>query len=58
MTDTLLAIKVDVDTDRGTRIGVPKLLALLHELNISATFLFSLGPCWNSANSSCSPGQA
>ena len=44
MTDTVLAIKVDVDTDRGTRIGVPKLLALLHELNISATFLFSLGP--------------
>lgn len=44
MTDTVLAIKVDVDTDRGTRVGVPNLLALLHELGISATFLFSLGP--------------
>lgn len=40
----LLAIKVDVDTDRGTRIGVPNLLALLQEFDIPATFLFSLGP--------------
>ncbi|MFA5072445.1 MAG: polysaccharide deacetylase family protein [Nitrospirota bacterium] len=40
----LLAIKVDVDTDRGTRIGVPNLLALFHEFGIHATFLFSLGP--------------
>ena len=44
MTQTLLAIKVDVDTDRGTRIGVPNLLALFDELNVQATFLFSLGP--------------
>jgi undecaprenyl phosphate-alpha-L-ara4FN deformylase len=44
MTDTVLAIKVDVDTDRGTRIGVPNLLALLREFSLSATFLFSLGP--------------
>lgn len=44
MTSPLLAIKVDVDTDRGTRIGVPKLLTLLDEFNIKATFLFSLGP--------------
>ncbi len=43
MTKTL-AIKVDVDTDRGTRIGVPNLLKLFAELNIPATFLFSLGP--------------
>jgi undecaprenyl phosphate-alpha-L-ara4FN deformylase len=42
--DTLLAIKVDVDTDRGTRIGVPNLIALFDELGIKATFLFSLGP--------------
>ncbi|OGW45562.1 MAG: polysaccharide deacetylase [Nitrospirae bacterium GWC2_57_9] len=41
---TTLAIKVDVDTDRGTRIGVPSLLALFEEFKISATFLFSLGP--------------
>lgn len=39
-----LAIKIDVDTDRGTRIGVPNLLKLFAELNIPATFLFSLGP--------------
>jgi peptidoglycan/xylan/chitin deacetylase (PgdA/CDA1 family) len=40
----LLAIKVDVDTDRGTRLGVPNLLALFDEFAIKATFLFSLGP--------------
>ncbi len=42
MTD--LAIRIDVDTDRGTRIGVPNLLALFDEFGIKATFLFSLGP--------------
>ncbi len=40
----LLAIKVDVDTDRGTRIGVPNLIALFEEFGVKATFLFSLGP--------------
>jgi len=44
MNDPLLAIKIDVDTDRGTRIGVPNLLALFDEFGIKATFLFSLGP--------------
>jgi undecaprenyl phosphate-alpha-L-ara4FN deformylase len=44
MTTPLLAIKVDVDTDRGTRIGVPNLLGLFDEFGIKATFLFSLGP--------------
>jgi undecaprenyl phosphate-alpha-L-ara4FN deformylase len=39
-----LAIKVDVDTDRGTRIGVKNLLNLFSDLEIPATFLFSLGP--------------
>lgn len=39
-----LAIKIDVDTDRGTRIGVPQLLTLFAQRNIKATFLFSLGP--------------
>jgi undecaprenyl phosphate-alpha-L-ara4FN deformylase len=42
MTD--LAIKIDVDTDRGTRIGVSNLLDLFDEFDIKATFLFSLGP--------------
>lgn len=40
----ILAIKIDVDTDRGTRIGVPNMLKLFDELKIPATFLFSLGP--------------
>jgi len=39
-----LAIKVDVDTDRGTREGVPPLARLLAERGIKATFLFALGP--------------
>jgi len=41
---SLLVIKVDVDTERGTRIGVPNLLALFDEFGVKATFLFSLGP--------------
>ena len=41
---TTLAIKIDVDTDRGTRIGVPNLLDLFDEFGVRATFLFSLGP--------------
>jgi len=44
MPETVLAIKIDVDTDRGTRLGVPNLLALFQELGVHATFLFSLGP--------------
>ncbi len=44
MSPIVLAIKVDVDTDRGTRIGVPNLLALFAEHGIHVTFLFSLGP--------------
>ncbi len=44
MSQPLLAIKVDVDTDRGTRTGVPNLLALFDEFRVKATFLFSLGP--------------
>ncbi|QYM78940.1 4-deoxy-4-formamido-L-arabinose-phosphoundecaprenol deformylase [Horticoccus luteus] len=39
-----LALKVDVDTDRGTREGVPNLLADLADVNAPACFLFSLGP--------------
>lgn len=39
-----VAIKVDVDTDRGTRLGVPNLLRVLHQLGVPACFLFSLGP--------------
>ncbi len=39
-----LAIKIDVDTERGTREGIPGLLEVLTKYNIPATFLFSLGP--------------
>lgn len=37
-------LKVDVDTWRGTRVGVPQLLSLLDRHRVRATFLFSLGP--------------
>jgi undecaprenyl phosphate-alpha-L-ara4FN deformylase len=40
----LLALKIDVDTLRGTREGVPKLVAQLKRHGAGATFLFSLGP--------------
>ena len=39
-----LAIKVDVDTYRGTLDGVPRLVDLLRKHEADATFLFSLGP--------------
>jgi len=39
-----LALKVDVDTDRGTRIGVPNLVEDLQAVEAPACFLFSLGP--------------
>jgi undecaprenyl phosphate-alpha-L-ara4FN deformylase len=39
-----LGLKVDVDTLRGTREGVPRLLELLQRHGVHATFLFSLGP--------------
>ena len=39
-----LVLKVDVDTYRGTRIGMPRLVELLRRYAADATFLFSLGP--------------
>lgn len=39
-----LILKVDVDTLRGTREGVPQLVKLFQQHQVSATFLFSLGP--------------
>jgi len=41
---SLIALKVDVDTFRGTREGVPRLADLLERVGARATFLFSLGP--------------
>jgi undecaprenyl phosphate-alpha-L-ara4FN deformylase len=42
--DTHIGLKVDVDTLRGTREGVPRLTALLKKLGADATFYFSVGP--------------
>jgi undecaprenyl phosphate-alpha-L-ara4FN deformylase len=43
-TSLKLALKIDVDTFRGTREGVPKLVEILQRHGAGATFLFSLGP--------------
>jgi len=43
-TNKLLALKVDVDTYRGTREGIPRLIELFKRHQVGATFLFSLGP--------------
>ena len=40
----IIALKVDVDTLRGTREGVARLLGALDKRGVAATFLFSLGP--------------
>ena len=39
-----LALKIDVDTLRGTREGVTRLIEILQRHEAGATFLFSLGP--------------
>lgn len=39
-----LILKIDVDTLRGTREGVPNLVKILQRHEANATFLFSLGP--------------
>ena len=39
-----VGLKVDVDTLRGTRAGVPRLAALLARERLDATFYFSVGP--------------
>ncbi len=40
----VIALKIDVDTWRGTREGVPALARMLERHGARATFLFSLGP--------------
>jgi undecaprenyl phosphate-alpha-L-ara4FN deformylase len=44
MSTVRLALKVDVDTERGTREGVPALAELLSRAGVPAAFYFSLGP--------------
>lgn len=39
-----LALKIDVDTYRGTLQGVPRLVEILRRQRANASFLFSLGP--------------
>jgi peptidoglycan/xylan/chitin deacetylase (PgdA/CDA1 family) len=39
-----IALKIDVDTYRGTREGALRLAGLLEKLGVKASFLFSLGP--------------
>jgi undecaprenyl phosphate-alpha-L-ara4FN deformylase len=41
---TTYCLKIDVDTHRGMREGVPRLLSAFRQFNVKATFFLSFGP--------------
>jgi len=44
MASSLLGLRVDVDTHDGMRDGVPRLLGVLADEGVAATFYFAMGP--------------
>ena len=41
---TVLALRIDVDTHDGLRVGVPRMLELLRRVGVRATFFVTFGP--------------